>query len=262
MIKESMTQRDESLSDYEAILRFYHSFYVLTEQAHAEAFQALQNTLERNPENATAAGMLGDLIASIYQYGYVDDEGLLDQSEALARKAMALDPNCQSTRFTMALVNFLKSQRAQFITEAEKCIQLNPNHALNSAGLALHLYMAGERERGVSLMERVRHLNPHHPGWYYLVPYMEAYRAGDYETAWIEACRFNIPTFHFDPLIRTAVLGQLNRQEEAQQAIDELLALVPDFETRGRSLIQRFAYLDENVDMLVEGLQIAGLEVT
>jgi adenylate cyclase len=260
MMKESIAQRGDSLSDYEAILRFYHSFYVLTEQAHSEAFHALQDTLERNPENATAAGMLGDLIASIYQYGYDDDEGLVDQSEELARKAIALDPNCQSTRFTMALVHFLRGQRAQFIAEAEKCIQLNPNHALNSAGMGLHLYMAGERERGVALMDKVKRLNPHHPGWYHLVPYMEAYREGDYEAALIEANRFNIPAFHFDPLIRAAVLGQLDRQEEAQEVIDELLALVPDFETRGRSLIQRFAYLDEHVNMIWDGLRKAGFE--
>ena len=44
-----------------------------------------------------------------------------------------------------------------------------------------------------------------------------------------------------------------------ENAIDELLALVPDFRTRGRSLIQRFAYLDEHVEMLLEGMRKAGL---
>jgi adenylate cyclase len=261
LAKESMAQRTDSLSEYEAILRYYHSFYVLTEDAHAQAFEALKNTLELDPENAMAAGMLGDLVASIYQYGYDDSESLLDQAEELGRRAVALDPNSQPARFTMALVHFLRFQRRQFISEAEKCIALNPNHALNSAGMALHLYMAGERERGVELTEKVMRLNPHHPGWYHLVHYMEAYRQGDYETALIESRRFNIPVFHFDPIIRVAVLGQLGRQEEAGQAIDELLALVPDFETRGRSLIKRFAYSDENVEMLLGGLRKAGLEL-
>jgi tetratricopeptide (TPR) repeat protein len=231
------------------------------QQSPAEAYQALQKTLERNPENAMAAGMLGDLILGIYQHGYDDDKSLLDQAEGLARNAIAVDPNCQPVRITMALVHFLRGRRNQFIVEAEKSIELNPNHALNSAGIGLHLYMAGKRERGVALMERARRLNPHHPGWYHLVPYIEAYREGDYETALIEARRFNIPAFHFDPMIRAAVLGQLGRQEEAKEAIDELQTLVPDFDTRGRSLIQRFAYSDENVDMLLEGLQKAGLEL-
>ena len=38
-------------------------------------------------------------------------------------------------------------------------------------------------------------------------------------------------------------------------------ALVPDFKRRGPSLIRRLAYLDEHVDMLVEGLRKAGLEM-
>ena len=54
---------------------------------------------------------------------------------------------------------------------------------------------------------------------------------------------------------------QLGRQEEASRVVDELLALVPDFRTRGRSLIRRYAYLDEHVGMLVEGLGKAGREV-
>jgi hypothetical protein len=120
--------------------------------------------------------------------------------------------------------------------------------------------MAGERERGVNLMEKAMRLNPHHPGWYHLVRYMVSYRRGEYDLALAEAQRFNIPAFHFDPIIRAAVLGQLGRHAEARSAVQELLAIVPDFESRGASLVRRFAYLDENVEMLVDGLHKAGLD--
>jgi adenylate cyclase len=259
--QESMAQRSDSLSNYEAMLRFYHHFYVLTPDSHTDAYTALQKTIERDPENAMAAGMLGDLIASTYQYGYGDSEALLDQAEKLGRKAVALDPNCQPALFTMALVNFLRFQDRQFLNTAEKCISVNPNHALYCAALGLHLYMANERTHGMEIMNKAMKLNPHHPGWYHLIPYMEAYRQGDFETALIEARQFNIPAFHFDPLIRAAVFGQLGQRNEASQAIDELLTLVPDFHTRGRSLILRFAHLDEHTEMLLDGLNKAGLEV-
>jgi hypothetical protein len=36
---------------------------------------------------------------------------------------------------------------------------------------------------------------------------------------------------------------------------------VPDFEHRERDLMRRVAYLDENVDVLLEGLQKAGLQM-
>ena len=56
-------------------------------------------------------------------------------------------------------------------------------------------------------------------------------------------------------------MGQLGRQIEAGKAVDELLALVPDFKSRGRSLIQRMVYLDEHVEMLVRGLRKAGMDL-
>jgi hypothetical protein len=81
-------------------------------------------------------------------------------------------------------------------------------------------------------------------------------------TTWlIEVLRFNPPGIFCDPLLRAAVLGQLGLQAEVKEAADELLALEPDFRNRGRNLIQQVAYLDEHVDMLVEGLRKAGLEL-
>jgi hypothetical protein len=45
---------------------------------------------------------------------------------------------------------------------------------------------------------------------------------------------------------------------EAGKAVVELLALVPDFKSRDHSLIRRMVYLDEHVEMLLDGLAKAG----
>ena len=105
------------------------------------------------------------------------------------------------------------------------------------------------------------HLNPQHPGWYHILGFMNHYRQGGYDRAWIEAQRFNTPDFYWDPLIRAAVLGQVYRRKEASKAISDLVALVPDFDRRGPSLIRRMVYLDEHVEMLVKGLGKARLEM-
>ena len=120
--------------------------------------------------------------------------------------------------------------------------------------------MAGDWERAMEMMAKAMHLNPLHPAWYYLVPFMNEYRRGEYGRALIEAHNFSTPGLFWDPLIRAAVLGQLEHKSEAKKAVDELLKLVPDFNVRGPSLIRRLAYLDEHVDMLVAGLCKAGLE--
>ena len=104
-------------------------------------------------------------------------------------------------------------------------------------------------------------LNPHHPGWYHVVPFFYHYYQGEYETALLAAKAFNMPDFFWDSLIRTAVLGMLGRHTKAKKAGSELLKLVPDFESRGRSLIQRMVYLEEHTEMLLKGLYKAGVKV-
>ena len=78
----------------------------------------------------------------------------------------------------------------------------------------------------------------------------------------IEALRLGSPSHSWDPLIRAAALGQLAHQAEAGKAVAELLALMPDFESRGRNVLKRMVFLDENVEMLLVGLRKAGLDVS
>ena len=261
LAKESLAHRSQSLSDYDAVLRFYHYFRFLEGQSMVEAIDALEKAVQKKPDNALTLAMLGDLVVSKYQFGFEDSLSVLDRAEKLGKKAVALDPNCQAARFTMTAIYFLRGQRTLFMKEFEQALRLNPNNTYFVACLALHLAMVGEWERGVKLTDDAMRLNPHHLGHYHWVPFMNHYRRGEYDLAAIEAQRFNSPEFFWDPLNRAAVFGQLGYQVEAKIAVEELLALVPDFEPRGRSLIRRFAYLDEHVDMLVEGLHKAGLDI-
>ncbi len=257
---ESSAQNTETPDAYEAILRFYHYCRVLTPESYVDAVEALEQTLRNQPDHALASAALGDLVASSYWFGYDDDASNLAGAERLARRAVALDPNCQPARYTMALIHFLKFQRSLFLDEAEQALRLNPNNANTLAVVALHLGMVNEWERAVKLMEKAMRLNPHYPGWYHIVAFMNHYRQGEYNRAWIAAKRFNTPEFFWDPLIRAAALGQLDRPKKARKAVHDLLALVPDFKNRGPSLIRRMVYLDEHVDMLVAGLRKAGVE--
>ena len=55
--------------------------------------------------------------------------------------------------------------------------------------------------------------------------------------------------------------GQLDRQKEDSQVIAELLTLVPDYGTRSSNLVRRLAYLDEHMNLLVDGLDKVVLEL-
>ena len=59
--------------------------------------------------------------------------------------------------------------------------------------------------------------------------------------------------------MRAAALGQLGRQDEANNAASQLLEMVPDFAPRSRAMISRYVKVDSLVDKVIEGLRKAGL---
>jgi len=261
LAKEVLSHHNECLSDYEAILRFHHHVRTLTEKSLTEAIEAMETIVQRDPNHDLAMALLGDLITGPYWLGYTDNQYDLGRATELGKRALALNPNSQPAHLTMAIIYYLRLQKALCLAEIEQVLNLNPNNANYLANSAVFLMGTGQWEHGLALIGKAMRLNPHHPGWYHLVPFLYHYYQGEYEAALLKANRFNTPEYFWDPLIRTAVLGQLGHQEEAEKTVGELLALVPDFEPRGRHLIQRMVYLDENADMLAEGLRKAGLEM-
>jgi TolB-like protein/Tfp pilus assembly protein PilF len=261
MTKESFSKPKENTASYEAMLRFYHYLRSFSEDTFMDAYKSLEKALEKDPDNPYTLGMLADMIAISYQFGYTEDIAVLDEAERMVRKAIRLDPNCQPAVFTVSLIHFLKLRRKEFLTEAEKVLNSNRNNAQYLASTFSHVAMAGEWDRAIEQMERVMRLNPHHPGWYYFASIFNFYRLGKYEQAWNIAQRFNTPDLFWDPLMQASILGQLDRKQEAKKAIDDLLKLVPDFQQRAPSLMRRLAFSDDNINMLLEGLHKAGLEV-
>lgn len=259
--KEVLSHQWCSLSDYSAILRFHHHVRVLNETSLIEATQALEQVVKRDPDNDLALALLGDLISTPYWLGYTDDQYDLGRAVELGKRALALNPNSQPGHFTMAIVYYLRLQKRQCLNEIDQALDLNPNNANYLANSALFLMGFKRHEDGLGLIDKAMRWNPHHPGWYHFIPFQYHYYRGDYKTALVHANGFNTPDYLWDPLIRTAVLGQLGHLQEAEKAADEVLALVPSFAARGRSLIYRMLFHEENVEMLADGLAKAGLKV-
>jgi adenylate cyclase len=262
LVRESSVRHpSSSFSDYEPMMRLHHYVATLTEESHSKALIASRQALQRNPDNPMAAASLADLLASTYHLGFTDDLSILNEADSLVQGALIIDPISQFAHYVMAFIHFLRFQREMCLEEIDKTLALNPNAANTVAATALHLGMVGEWAYSIQLMSKAMRLNPHHPGWYHIVPFMDHYRQRDYDSALKDAHRFTTPLYFWDPLIRAAVLGKLGRQLEAKEAVDSLMSLVPDFEERGRGLIQRMVFLDEHVDMLLDGLSKSGVKV-
>jgi TolB-like protein/Tfp pilus assembly protein PilF len=119
---------------------------------------------------------------------------------------------------------------------------------------------SGDWERGRAVVESAMQLNPNHPGWYWFVNFNDAYRQRDYRGALGFALKINNPGNFYTHAVTAAAYGQLGMREEARKALQELLAIRPDFAKTAREEFGRWldpAFAEHNID----GLRKAGLEI-
>ena len=87
------------------------------------------------------------------------------------------------------------------------------------------------------------------------------YRKKEYKQALYEVNKYDVPHFFWASLLRAAVLGQLNRIDEAANDIVHLKQLKPNFEEKASFLISRFVKEEDLVVHVMDGLRKAGMEL-
>jgi adenylate cyclase len=242
-----------------AVLKYHNAMMTHAPPDFESALVAVNDALDKQPGNA----LLVALLANIY-YGDVLHElklvpDSLSKMEALAKKAVSLDPDLQLARYNLVPINAFFGRVQECIEEARKVVEMNPNHARIIATCAVHTTAVGAYEMGMKLIERAKRLNPHYPSWYHFVTYLVYFRNEQYEAAWIEVQKIHVEGLLWHPLFRASVLGKLGRVKEAKAYIDELLQIKPEFPKRTREYIKLLFVLDEHVEMIWDGLYKAGM---
>ena len=259
--REARKKPPESLATYEGILRFYHHILVLSPETFSETLRAIEQAVQRDPECGLAWSMLAFLYGQSYSLQLAPMESPLEQGLVAAQKGAVLEPDNQLVRTALAQTHFFRNEREMCLAEAETALSLNPNAPAVIGFLGWLLALYGEWERGLAILEKGMDLNPHYPGWFHMAPFFHFFLQERCEEAYQEALAFQMPQFFWDPLLRAAALGRLNRQAEGAQALAELLSLRPDFPSESRFLIGCFARFPYLIEGLLDGLRLAGLKI-
>jgi adenylate cyclase len=259
--RESRRKPPEALETYEAFLRFYHHATILSPETFAESLRALEQAVSREPESGLAWSLLAFLYSQNYSLQFSPIRSTLEQALVSAQKGVLLEPENQIARAALAEMYFFRSERDSFLSEAEVALSLNPNAPFYPGFLGWLLALYGEWERGLAILAKGIALNPHYPGWFHVAPYLYYFLQERFTEAYQEALALHLPQLFWDPLLRAAALGRLEREEEGAQALTELLQLRPDFPTVGRFLISCFVKFDNLIDAIIAGLRQAGLMI-
>ena len=257
-ISKSKTTPDPTT--YEAMLRFWESDTRLTPNTMARAIQALKHATTRQPEYGQTWSMLAAQYADNYGLEIVDIPTPLEKAVEYARKGVSLDPTNRRARMILGYVLFMQNKIQEARYETEKAYNLCPNSIMVLDGMGWLMALAGGWERGVNWINKAIKLNPYYRPWARHPLFLNWFRQGNYEKAYQEILHFTMPDFFWEWIFKAANYSRLGRMEEGRACVRTLLKLKPDFNRRGRILMEKYMKFEDIVEDLIEGLRKLGLE--
>jgi serine/threonine-protein kinase len=221
----------------------------------------LEKAVAKDPGNADCWALLSVMHAEEHKHGFNVKPDSLDRSIEAARKAVAIAPSNHFAHHAEAQALFFRRELQAFRIAAERAVALNPMDGCTTAFMGILMAYAGQWDEGCALAEKAMQLNAQHPGWYRFSIFLNAYRKKDYRGALDVALKINMPTYYFTYASLASVYGQLGDQPAARQAVRELLVQKPDFGATAREEWGRWIGPGELLELLLDGLRKAGLEV-
>jgi len=251
---------EDALTPHEAVLRAFSYFTRITADEHAAVRTVLERAVRKAPDHADSWAMLSMIYRGEFAQGYNAQPNPLDRALAAAQRAVELEPTHALGHYSQATVHFFRKEMVPFRVAADRALALNPLDASVRAYLGLLIASAGEWDRGCQMVESAMRLNPNCPGYFYFAQCRNAYRLGKYEETLEGVARINMPNYFHVPALQAAALGRLGRREDAQKAVQALLALRPDFGAVARREYAKW-YDPAQVEDIIDGLRKAGLEI-
>lgn len=256
---ESNRIQPKNTDTYNAILKFHYFEAVQSTEAAMQAFSALEEALKIEPDSGIVTAMLSSMYFNRYMLDIGDSDHAYRLMNELAEKAIVMDAFSLSVRVVYVMKHFACNERDKCFNEIEKCLKRDLGGSLRLGALGMYLSLYGEWERGKTILDKVMNSNIQYPLYLLGATTLYFYRKREYEKALVEAEKYVLPTLFWGPLLRVAILGQLNRLKEVKPNIAHLKKLKPDFENKAEYLISRFTKEKDLVEHVIDGLKKAGM---
>jgi TolB-like protein len=265
-IQRARRKPAENPQAYDLLLRALPPFYGRTPAGLAEARRLLRQAVAIDPNYAPSLAYLAFCEWRTVIHGLIDPgDPTGAEWVALVQSALALDPNDPEVLAIAGEITArIGGDLSGGIALLDKSLELNPNNATALAlAAALQIY-SGNAAAAIALLDRSARHNPLDWNTHLYTGYTMAYfAAGEYEHAvgWSAKALQELPHAAVALRWRAASLGQLARLEEGRQAVQRLVAVVPNFTiSRFRRLIadKTLAKVPCVADALYEGLRRCG----
>ena len=195
--------------------------------------------------------------------GYTtDSETMMKEAHEAALKAVNLDDLDPFAHGGLAYSSFSTGNHDAAVAAGRRAIELNPSFALGHHALGASLFASGEHDEAVKALNKAIRISPNDPWLFLFLGALSAshYMRRDYASS-VEASGRAVQRFPWYPSTlrwHAVALAQLERLDEAREALATFLELVPSYSMES----VRNAYVFRrkvDFDHFLEGHRKAGL---
>ncbi|MDQ2954482.1 MAG: tetratricopeptide repeat protein, partial [Pseudomonadota bacterium] len=233
----------------------------------SEANRLYEQALKLDPDGVPAmTGLATGLAISVVSLWTETPEADLHRAEALATRAMALDPHDAFSHYALGIVRRMQRRFDEAIGEVEAAIRLNPNMHLAYITLGITKTFAGRSEEALSHFAEAIRLSPRDPllfVGFYGIGWTRFLLGNDDQAT--EMLRKSIglnPGYAPAHLFLTAAYAMQDRVEEAREALAAYLRTNPAANTiallRANAQSAHPVYTAQR-ERLYEGMRRAGM---
>ena len=253
----------ETFGPWDHYLRAVEHYYAMTADDIEKAIGHLEEAVKVDPQFAAAYGLRSLCETHAAARGWHRPvKAAYQVAERFAELAVRLSPTSPETNEAHAFMLLCTGRAQEAAIVAQRSVELNPYFARAHAVLGHALVHSGDPEGGLAACEKGLRSTPRDQrgSWLYDALGHIYFFLGQYEKAIDVSHR----ALQYDPSLFGALVtlacanAQLGRQDEAQRAVDRLVAYIPGYSVRAVRKNPMFSD-PAFANKLVESLQLAGL---
>jgi len=214
------------------------------------------------PASCDAHWLLAGVLIHQAFMGYAPDKkATSSEAYELAKRAITLEDRNEYAHWAMGMIDLYRGNHNKAIAEYQRAIELNPNFSLAYGSLGTALNYIGEFDESIRNNETAIRSDPMDISiaFRFTSIALAHYLAGRYGEAeeWARKAVYRKPNWYMGHTMLAASLAQLDRLEEAKEAVANYLQIFPN--ARISALKEHPFKNPEDVLRLEEGLRKAGL---
>jgi adenylate cyclase len=218
---------------WDLLARGWKLFYELTEESLAAAEKIFRRAVASAPTSCDAHHLLAGVLIHRAQMGYVSDKSAaISEAYELAKRAVVFDEYNEYAHWTLGFIQLWRRKHDMAIAELKRAVELNPNCSLAYGSLGTVLSYSGEPDESIKDNEIAIRSNPKDISIFFRYSglAMAHFVAGRYSEAvlWARKCIHRKPIWRIGHAVLASSLAQLNLLEEAKEAVDNYLEIIPD----------------------------------